>query len=95
MRAFPILSAATFRTGCLRYGSRAAKGWIAVAAATVAVLAAEPVRRRIERRLERLYLGERGDPKPAPGQRQAQPFEIPAKISRRSRKAASRRPGIA
>ncbi|HET9561520.1 MAG TPA: sensor histidine kinase [Propionibacteriaceae bacterium] len=36
--------------------------WVAVAIATVAVLAAEPVRRRIQSRLERRFLGERGDP---------------------------------
>ena len=36
--------------------------WVAVVAATAAVLAAEPVRRRIQTRLERRFLGERGDP---------------------------------
>jgi signal transduction histidine kinase len=36
--------------------------WVAVAVATAAVLAAEPVRRRIQIRLERRFLGERGDP---------------------------------
>jgi signal transduction histidine kinase len=36
--------------------------WVAVAAATAAVLAAEPLRRRIQARLERRFLGERGDP---------------------------------
>ena len=36
--------------------------WFAVAIATAAVLAAEPVRRRIQIRLERRFLGERGDP---------------------------------
>jgi signal transduction histidine kinase len=36
--------------------------WVAVAVATAAVLAAEPVRRRIQTRLERRFLGERGDP---------------------------------
>ena len=36
--------------------------WVAVAFATAAVLAAEPARRRIQTRLERRFLGERGDP---------------------------------
>jgi signal transduction histidine kinase len=36
--------------------------WVAVAVATAAVLAAEPVRRRIQIRMERRLLGERGDP---------------------------------
>jgi signal transduction histidine kinase len=36
--------------------------WVAVAVAAAAVLAAEPVRRRIQIRLERRFLGERGDP---------------------------------
>ena len=36
--------------------------WVAVAIATAAVLAAEPVRRRLQTRLERRFLGERGDP---------------------------------
>jgi signal transduction histidine kinase len=36
--------------------------WVAVAVAMAAVLAAEPVRRRIQIRLERRFLGERGDP---------------------------------
>jgi two-component system NarL family sensor kinase len=36
--------------------------WVAVAVATGAVVAAEPVRRRIQMRLERRFLGERGDP---------------------------------
>jgi signal transduction histidine kinase len=36
--------------------------WVAVVVATGAVLAAEPVRRRIQMRLERRFLGERGDP---------------------------------
>ncbi|HET9650436.1 MAG TPA: sensor histidine kinase [Microlunatus sp.] len=36
--------------------------WIAVALATAAVLVAEPTRRRIQARMERRYLGERGDP---------------------------------
>ena len=36
--------------------------WVAVAFATAAVLAAEPVRRRLQTRLERRFLGERGDP---------------------------------
>ncbi|HET9301845.1 MAG TPA: hypothetical protein VFO20_03625, partial [Propionibacteriaceae bacterium] len=36
--------------------------WIAVVVAVGAVLAAEPLRRRIQLRLERRFLGERGDP---------------------------------
>jgi signal transduction histidine kinase len=36
--------------------------WVAVVVATAAVLAAEPLRRRIQTRLERRFLGERGDP---------------------------------
>ena len=36
--------------------------WVAVVVAVGAVLAAEPVRRRIQIRLERRFLGERGDP---------------------------------
>jgi signal transduction histidine kinase len=36
--------------------------WVAVVVAVGAVLAAEPVRRRIQTRLERRFLGERGDP---------------------------------
>jgi two-component system, NarL family, sensor kinase len=36
--------------------------WIAVALATAAVLVAEPARRRIQNRMERRFLGERGDP---------------------------------
>jgi two-component system, NarL family, sensor kinase len=36
--------------------------WVAVVMAVGAVLAAEPLRRRIQARLERRFLGERGDP---------------------------------
>ena len=36
--------------------------WVAVAVAMAAVLAAEPVRRRVQSRLELRFLGERGDP---------------------------------
>ena len=36
--------------------------WVAVAVATAAVLTAEPLRRRIQTRLEQRFLGERGDP---------------------------------
>ena len=36
--------------------------WIAVALATAAVLVAEPTRRRIQVRMERRFLGDRGDP---------------------------------
>jgi two-component system NarL family sensor kinase len=36
--------------------------WVAVGVATAAVLAAEPLRRRIQIQLERRFLGERGDP---------------------------------
>jgi hypothetical protein len=36
--------------------------WVAVVVAVAAVLAAEPLRRRLQTRLERRFLGERGDP---------------------------------
>jgi two-component system NarL family sensor kinase len=36
--------------------------WVAVAVAAAAVVAAEPVRRRFQTRLERRFLGDRGDP---------------------------------
>ena len=53
---FSVLAALSGRLVAVRYR------WVAVVAATVAVLAAEPVRRRIQTRLERRFLGERGDP---------------------------------
>ena len=53
---FAVLAALSGQLVAVRYR------WVAVVAATVAVLAAEPVRRRIQTRLERRFLGERGDP---------------------------------
>ena len=53
---FAVLAALSGQVVAVRYR------WVAVVAATVAVLAAEPVRRRIQTRLERRFLGERGDP---------------------------------
>jgi len=54
--SFAVLAALSGQVVAVRYR------WVAVAAATAAVLAAEPVRRRIQIRLERRFLGERGDP---------------------------------
>ena len=53
---FAVLAALSGQLVAVRYR------WVAVVAATAAVLAAEPVRRRIQIRLERRFLGERGDP---------------------------------
>jgi signal transduction histidine kinase len=53
---FAVLAALSGQVVSVRYR------WVAVGAATVAVVAAEPLRRRIQSRLERLFLGERGDP---------------------------------
>ena len=53
---FAVLAALSGQLVAVRYR------WVAVVAATGAVLAAEPVRRRIQIRLERRFLGERGDP---------------------------------
>jgi two-component system, NarL family, sensor kinase len=53
---FAVLAALSGQVVAVRYR------WLAVAIATTAVLAAEPVRRRIQIRLERRFLGERGDP---------------------------------
>ena len=53
---FAVLAALSGQVVAVRYR------WVAVAVATAAVLAAEPVRRRIQTRLERRFLGERGDP---------------------------------
>ncbi len=53
---FAVLAALSGGVVAVRYR------WVAVAVATGAVLAAEPVRRRIQIRLERRFLGERGDP---------------------------------
>ncbi len=53
---FAVLAALSGQVVAVRYR------WVAVVVATVAVLAAEPVRRRIQIRLERRFLGERGDP---------------------------------
>ena len=53
---FAVLAALSGQLVAVRYR------WVAVVVATVAVLAAEPVRRRIQIRLERRFLGERGDP---------------------------------
>jgi hypothetical protein len=53
---FAVLAALSGQVVAVRYR------WVAVAVATAAVLAAEPVRRRIQVRLERQFLGERGDP---------------------------------
>jgi two-component system NarL family sensor kinase len=53
---FAVLAALSGQVVAVRYR------WMAVAVATAAVLAAEPVRRRIQVRLERQFLGERGDP---------------------------------
>jgi hypothetical protein len=53
---FAVLAALSGQVMAARYR------WVAVAVATAAVLAAEPARRRIQIRLERRFLGERGDP---------------------------------
>jgi signal transduction histidine kinase len=53
---FAVLGALSGQVVAARYR------WIAVVVAVGAVLAAEPVRRRIQIRLERRFLGERGDP---------------------------------
>jgi hypothetical protein len=53
---FGVLAALSGQVVAVRYR------WVAVAFATAAVLAAEPVRRRLQTRLERRFLGERGDP---------------------------------
>jgi signal transduction histidine kinase len=53
---FGVLAALSGQVVAVRYR------WVAVAFATAAVLAAEPMRRRIQTRLERRFLGERGDP---------------------------------
>ena len=53
---FAVLAALSGQVVSVRYR------WVAVGAATVAVVAAEPLRRRIQTKLERLFLGERGDP---------------------------------
>jgi hypothetical protein len=53
---FGVLAALSGQVVAVRYR------WVAVALATAAVLAAEPARRRIQTRLERRFLGERGDP---------------------------------
>lgn len=53
---FAVLAALSVQVVSVRYR------WVAVAVATAAVLAAEPVRRRIQSRLERRLLGQRGDP---------------------------------
>ncbi len=53
---FAVLTTLSGQVVAVRYR------WVAVAVATAAVLAAEPLRRRIQIRLERRFLGERGDP---------------------------------
>ena len=53
---FAVLAALSGQVVAVRYR------WVAVVVAVGAVLAAEPVRRRIQIRLERRFLGERGDP---------------------------------
>jgi signal transduction histidine kinase len=53
---FAVLAALSGQLVAVRYR------WVAVVVAVGAVLAAEPVRRRIQARLERRFLGERGDP---------------------------------
>jgi signal transduction histidine kinase len=53
---FAVLATLSGQVVAVRYR------WVAVAVAMAAVLAAEPVRRRIQIRLERRFLGERGDP---------------------------------
>ncbi len=53
---FAVLAALSGQLVAVRYR------WVAVVVAVGAVLAAEPVRRRIQTRLERRFLGERGDP---------------------------------
>ncbi len=53
---FAVLAALSGQVVAARYR------WVAVAVAAGAVLAAEPLRRRIQIRLERRFLGERGDP---------------------------------
>jgi hypothetical protein len=53
---FAVLAALSGQVVAVRYR------WVAVGVAMAAVLAAEPARRRIQTRLERRFLGERGDP---------------------------------
>jgi signal transduction histidine kinase len=53
---FAVLAALSGQVVAVRYR------WVAVVVAVGAVLAAEPLRRRIQTRLERRFLGERGDP---------------------------------
>jgi signal transduction histidine kinase len=53
---FAVLTALSGQVVAVRYR------WVAVVVAVGAVLAAEPLRRRIQARLERRFLGERGDP---------------------------------
>ena len=53
---FAVLATLSGQVVAVRYR------WVAVVVAVGAVLAAEPVRRRIQTRLERRFLGERGDP---------------------------------
>jgi two-component sensor histidine kinase len=53
---FAVLAALSGQVVATRYR------WVAVVVAVGAVLAAEPVRRRIQIRMERRFLGERGDP---------------------------------
>jgi hypothetical protein len=53
---FAVLAALSGQIVAVRYR------WVAVVVAVGAVLAAEPLRRRIQARLERRFLGERGDP---------------------------------
>ena len=53
---FAVLAALSGQLVAVRYR------WVAVVVAVGAVVAAEPVRRRIQTRLERRFLGERGDP---------------------------------
>jgi signal transduction histidine kinase len=53
---FAVLAALSGQLVAVRYR------WVAVVVAVGAVLAAEPVRRRIQTLLERRFLGERGDP---------------------------------
>jgi signal transduction histidine kinase len=53
---FVVLAALSGQVVAVRYR------WVAVVVAVGAVLAAEPLRRRIQVRLERRFLGERGDP---------------------------------
>jgi two-component system NarL family sensor kinase len=53
---FAVLAALSGQVVAVRYR------WVAIGVAMAAVLAAEPVRRRMQTRLERRFLGERGDP---------------------------------